>query len=118
MPHDPNKLLHDMKEAAERITRFTSGRTMDDYLADDFLRSAVERQFEIIGEAITRLRQTSPDIANKISDQKKISGFRNSLIHGYDTIEHTLTWEIVLIHPAGAAKRVGTSSRVKREGPK
>jgi hypothetical protein len=44
-------LLWNAREAAERIARFTTGRGLDDYLADDLLRAAVERQFEIIGEA-------------------------------------------------------------------
>ena len=87
-----------MKEATDRIVRYTDKRTFDDYLTDDFLRSAVERQFEIVGEAMTRLRQTSPEIANRFTGQNKISGFRNSLIHGYDMIDHTITWNIVLVH--------------------
>jgi len=98
MPHDPKKLLHDMKQATDRIARYTENRTFDDYLSDDFLRSAVERQFEIVGEAMTRLRQSSPQIAARFTDQNKISGFRNSLIHGYDTIDHTITWNIILVH--------------------
>jgi uncharacterized protein with HEPN domain len=44
-----------MKAAAERIGRFVTGKTFDDFLADELLRSGVERQFEIIGEAMTRL---------------------------------------------------------------
>lgn len=98
MPHDPRKLLFDMKEAADRIGRFTKGRSFSDYRTDEMLHAAVERQFEIIGEAMTRLRQTSPALAAQISDHKKIAGFRNALIHGYDTIDDTITWEIVLNH--------------------
>ncbi len=98
MPHDPQKLLHDMKQSAERIARYSGGRTFDEYLVDDYLRSAVERQFEIIGEALTRLRKLAPDIADQISNQNKITGFRNALIHGYDGIDHTITWNVVLYH--------------------
>jgi uncharacterized protein with HEPN domain len=98
MPHDPKKLLHEMKQATDRIARYTEKRTFEDYLSDDFLRSAVERQFEIVGEAMTRLRQASPELAAHFTDQTKISGFRNSLIHGYDTIDHRITWNIILVH--------------------
>ena len=98
MPHEPKKLLHDMKQAADRIVRYTKKRTLEDYISDDFLRSAVERQFEIIGEPMTRLRLASPDLAAQISGQNKISGFRNSLIHGYDTIDHKISWGIVTLH--------------------
>jgi uncharacterized protein with HEPN domain len=98
MPHDPKKILHDIKEAAERITRYVGQRTFDDFLADDYFRSAVERQFEIIGEAMTRLRKDAPEIASRISNQNKISGFRNALIHGYDDIDHKITWNVILSH--------------------
>jgi uncharacterized protein with HEPN domain len=62
MHADARKLLWDAREAAERVARFTSGKTFAEYEADDYLRSAVERQFEIIGEtfnqsnASTRIR--------------------------------------------------------------
>ena len=52
MHADARKLLWDAQQAAERIARFTSGKTFPDYEADEYLRSAVERQFEIIGEAL------------------------------------------------------------------
>ena len=42
-------LLHDMKQSADRITRYANGRTFDDFVADDYFRSAVECQFEIVG---------------------------------------------------------------------
>jgi uncharacterized protein with HEPN domain len=87
-----------MKQATDRIVRYTEKRTFEDYLSDDFLRSAVERQFEIVGEAMTRLRQTSPELAAHFTSQNKISGFRNSLIHGYDTVDHRITWNIILVH--------------------
>ena len=87
-----------MKQSADRIARYAGNRTFDDYLADDYFRSAVERQFEIIGEALTRLRKLDPGLADQISNQNKITGFRNTLIHGYDGIDHTITWNVILHH--------------------
>ena len=55
MHADARKLLWDARAAAERVTRFTTGRTFAEYEADDYFRSAVERQFEIIGEAFSQL---------------------------------------------------------------
>ncbi len=55
MHDDARKLLWDAQQAAERIARFTAGKHIDDYKSDEFLRSAVERQFEIIGEALNQL---------------------------------------------------------------
>ena len=55
MHADARKLLWDAQQASERVARFTAGKTFVDYEADDYLRSAVERQFEIIGEALNQL---------------------------------------------------------------
>lgn len=97
MPPELKKILFDMQTAAERITRFTRGRTLEDYTEDDFLRSAVERQFEIIGEAMTRLIKRDVSIASTISEYRKIAGFRNALIHGYDSIDDVTSWGIITL---------------------
>ncbi|HEY2584153.1 MAG TPA: HepT-like ribonuclease domain-containing protein, partial [Tepidisphaeraceae bacterium] len=60
------------------------------------LRSAVERQCEIIGEAMTRLRAKSPELVERVTDYRKIISFRNVLIHGYDTVSDEITWRIVV----------------------
>lgn len=62
------KYLWDAQRCGERIARFTAERTFDDYLADDMLRAAVERQFEIIGEAFAALRRVDPELAASIPD--------------------------------------------------
>lgn len=89
------KYLWDARRAAERITRFTSGRTCGDYLGDELLRSAVERQFEIVGEAFTGLRRVDPSLAATIPDLSRIVAFRNVLIHGYATVDNRLVWGVV-----------------------
>jgi uncharacterized protein with HEPN domain len=97
MPPETSKHLLDMKRAAERIGRFTAGKTFDDYLKDELLRSGVERQFEIIGEAMTRLVKQDRAVAERISDHRKIAGFRNALIHGYDSIDDETSWGIITL---------------------
>ncbi len=89
------KYVWDARRATERIARFTSGRTCDDYLGDDMLRSAVERQFEIIGEAFTNLHRVAPSLAATIPDLPRIVAFRNVLIHGYATLDSRLVWGVV-----------------------
>ncbi len=82
-------------EAADRIGRFTAGKRFSDYLKDEILRSAVERQFEIIGEALVNLRKVAPKTAASIPDLARIIAFRNILIHGYATVDDRLVWGVV-----------------------
>ncbi len=86
------KYLWDVERAAERIARFVSGRSFDDYLADDMLSAAVERQFEIIGEAFVRLRRIAPDVAALLPDLPQITGFRNVLVHAYGDVDSVEVW--------------------------
>lgn len=57
MRRESKKYLFDIQQACERLTKFVAGKTFADYDSDDFFRSAVERQFEIIGEAISQLHK-------------------------------------------------------------
>ncbi len=59
------------------------------------VRAAVERQFEIIGEAFAGLRRTDPDLMAEIPDLPRIIAFRNVLIHGYATVDDQLVWGVV-----------------------
>lgn len=88
-------LLFDMQHAALGIASYVQGKSLDDYLQDEMLRSAVERQFEIIGEAMTRLRKSDALMAARISEYERIVSFRNALIHGYDQIDHRTIWRII-----------------------
>jgi uncharacterized protein with HEPN domain len=92
---DAGKYLWDAQRAAERIARFTRGRSFDDYQADEMLRAAVERQFEIIGEALAGLRRSDAAIAARIPDSARIIAFRIVLIHGYASVDDRLVWGVV-----------------------
>lgn len=92
---DAAKLLWDARRAAERITRYTAGKTLPEYEADDFLRSAVERQFEIMGEALGALRRCDPDTAALIAELPRVVAFRNLLIHGYANVDHRIVWGVI-----------------------
>jgi uncharacterized protein with HEPN domain len=89
------KYLWDVQHSAERILRFTSGRTVDDYLSDDMLSAAVERKFEIIGEALVCLRRIAPEVAAIVPDVRQIIGFRNVLVHAYGDIDAIEVWGTV-----------------------
>ena len=73
----------------------TRGLAEDAYIADRLLRQAVERNFEIIGEAVNSLRRLDPAVAAKISDADRIVDFRNLLIHGYAMVDDHQVWAIV-----------------------
>jgi uncharacterized protein with HEPN domain len=59
------------------------------------LRSAVERQFEVLGESLNNLRRVAPAVSERIPELGKIVDFRNLLIHGYATIDHDTVWRTV-----------------------
>ena len=69
--------LWDVREAGKLIQQFSTSRSMADYFADALLRSAVERQFEIIGEALNQLRKIDEATANQIPEIRRIVAFRN-----------------------------------------
>jgi uncharacterized protein with HEPN domain len=90
------KLLEDVVRSCHYIAEDTSGATLETYLDQRQMRQAVERNLEIIGEALSRLRAVDPDMAAAITDVQRIIGLRNRLAHGYDDqIEDALVWRAV-----------------------
>lgn len=89
------KLLEDIRQAVVFILEVTKDKSIEQYGRDRMLRNAVERNFEIIGEAIKRLTNLDADTANKIADYRQIIAFRNVLIHGYDLVDHDLVWSTI-----------------------
>ena len=94
-PRDERAYLYDISAACTRIVEFTAGRSVEDYRQDALVRSAVERQFEIIGEALNQLRQSDPELAGRITDAPLIIAFRNRLIHGYATVSDDVVWGVI-----------------------
>lgn len=94
-PAEVTKYLFDIAQACDLIAQFTKGKTFNDYLADAMLRSAVERQFEVIGEALREAVRRDPSLADRISDLERIIAFRNRLIHAYASVADEVVWGIV-----------------------
>jgi uncharacterized protein with HEPN domain len=92
---EARKYLLDIQVAADRIGRFTRGKSFEQYLADEMLRSAVERQFGIAGEALSRLAKDDSTVAAAIPDYGKIVAFRNILIHGYASVDDRIVWGVI-----------------------
>jgi uncharacterized protein with HEPN domain len=83
MQHDPRAWLWDVRQAADSIAVFVQGRSLAHYITDLMLRSAVERQFEIAGEALNRLSREAPELAARLPNLRRAIAMRNALIHGY-----------------------------------
>ena len=96
MERDPRAFLWDVQQAVIAIQQFIQGMDATSYADSALVRSAVERQFEIIGEALNRLSKISPDLALKVPNLREIIGFRNILIHGYASIDHARVWQIAV----------------------
>ena len=103
---ESKKYLFDILKAAENLRQFTHDKAFSDYEADALLRSAVERQFEIIGEALGRLAKEDPETAGRIAEHERIISFRNILIHGYAEIDNRLVWGILQSKLPGLLEQV------------
>ena len=101
MPRDARAFVWDARQAIERIALFVEGKSWTDYEADVLLRSGVERQFEIIGEALNRLSREVPATAERIPDLPRIVAFRNILIHGYAMVDDRIVWEVITTRLGG-----------------
>jgi uncharacterized protein with HEPN domain len=92
---ESKKLLEDVRQACELIRTFTADQTLDRYVSNAMMKSAVERQFEIIGEALRHLAAEDPAMISNIRDHRQIISFRNILIDGYDVIEDDVVWGVI-----------------------
>ena len=89
------KRLEDAEAACTRIQNFLKEVSLDAFLDSDLLRSAVERQLEIIGQALGIAAKEDDSLLDTIPDLPRIVGLRNRLIHGYDSVDPELIWDVV-----------------------
>lgn len=95
MQREAKKYLYDVQQAVGLIREFTDGKTFTDYQSNAMMRAAVEREFEIIGEAMTHLAKLDPQLVSRISEYEQIIGFRNRLIHGYADVNDRAVWYVI-----------------------
>jgi uncharacterized protein with HEPN domain len=91
---DLRAFLWDAAEAARAIEGFTAGMDAKSYADSALVNAAVERKFEIIGEALNQLSKLEPSLAARIPELSKIVAFRNQLIHAYVAVDSTVVWNI------------------------
>ena len=92
MERDPRVYLWDVRQAADEIAQFTVGLDLARYQANALVRAAIERKFEIIGEALNQLSRLAPALVRRIPHLRRIVGFRNALIHGYARVDSAEVW--------------------------
>jgi uncharacterized protein with HEPN domain len=99
MQADLRMYLHDIADALAELEEYTHGKQLSDYLANRQLRRSVERVFEIIGEAMSKMVHRFPESRTRIDHARRIANFRHILAHEYRNVDDELVWNIV-IHSA------------------
>ncbi|MBK9331929.1 MAG: DUF86 domain-containing protein [Ignavibacteria bacterium] len=95
MENEVKTWLNDIEQAISEIKSFISKEiSFENFQNDLKTRRAVEKNIEIIGEAVSRILKVKPNI--KISNTRKIVDTRNRLIHGYDTVSEEILWSIIV----------------------
>lgn len=95
MQLEVKKYLFDVHKACARVCEFTAGKSFVDYTQNAMFKAAVERQFEIIGEALNRLAKLDESVVAQISDHRQIIAFRNILVHAYAQVDDRIVWGVV-----------------------
>lgn len=95
MKRDPRAFLSDVIEAGEAILQAVNGLGLEEYCQRRLNRSSVEREFTIIGEALTQLSQRDQELFAQIDEAQQIIAFRNKLAHEYIKINHSLVWGVI-----------------------
>jgi len=95
MQRELSKLLHDIQEACNLVEEFSKDSTLEEYNSNAMLRSAIERQLMIIGEALNQTNQIDEEFIHSITDARRIINFRHVIVHGYASLENDTVWGIV-----------------------
>ena len=107
MPHSVEKLLLDIRLACDEVGIFIKEKSYEEFLKDRLLQLALEREFEIIGEAMVRLERLDEEkLSEKIPEYRKIIGFRNVVAHGYDIIDDAALWDLAQNHIPALRRKV------------
>ena len=96
MERDVNTHLFDVIENCKLISEFIGEMDFEVYSLDELVKSGVERRFINIGESLSRIKQVDSNIFGAINNAQRIIGFRNVLVHGYESISDRLVWGIIV----------------------
>lgn len=95
MTHNSKVCLHDAVSACSLIIKFSEGISLLEYQENLMIKSAVERQFEILGEALNRIKKIDPELLNEVSNWQRIISFRNVIVYAYDVIDDEIVFLVL-----------------------
>ncbi len=95
MPRNRDKYLFDMLDACRYLLDLTAEESVERYERDRMFRGAVERELQIIGEAMMQLKALDPACAARMEEHERIIGFRHVLVHGYGALKPDIVWYVV-----------------------
>ena len=87
--------LNDILTQIQDIQNFATGISFEQYESDRKTQAAVERKFEIIGEALNRIGCVDETLLQRIRNYRDIISFRNILAHGYDSVDIRIVWGVI-----------------------
>ena len=91
---EPIFFLQDIQNSVEKIFKYTKGINFEEFISDDMVKDAVERNFEIIGEAVKNLPEVFKNKYPHIPF-KQIAGMRDKLIHDYFGVDYEIVWKTI-----------------------
>jgi uncharacterized protein with HEPN domain len=95
MRRNRNKFIFDMLDSCRFLLDLTKSEDVTKYKNDRVFRGAVERELQIIGEAMLQLKALSPETASQFTEHERIIGFRHVLVHGYHDLDSDLVWLVI-----------------------
>ena len=95
MRRNPKKFIFDMLDSCRFLLELTRTDNADRYRDDRVFRGAVERELQIIGEAMLQLKTLDPQAAERFTEHARIIGFRHILVHGYHSLDPDLVWVVI-----------------------
>ena len=95
MTHDAKVCFLDAVSACELIIKFTENTTLQEYVSDLKTKSAAERQFEILGEALNRIKKLDVVLLDGITKWESIIAFRNVIAHVYNAIDDEIVFSVI-----------------------
>lgn len=95
MPPEAGKFLNDMLDRAAFALSLMKDKTLDDLVNNRLIRSAVERELMVLGEALYQLHGLHPAIAEQVDSWREIIAFRHVLVHGYESLNMQVIWSVI-----------------------